>query len=122
MPDNYISTVTEKGKISISEDAVAVMVSAAVMEVEGVAGLSNTVGTDILEFIGVRTLTKGVKVSWNDQELAVDVLVIVSFGSMVTQVAENVQSAVANALESMMGICPKVNVHVSGVSFRGGEK
>lgn len=121
MADSYITTVTENGRINISEDVVAVMVGAAIMEVEGVSGLSNTVGTDILEFIGKRTLTKGVKVTSEDSALTIDVLVMVDFGRVVTQVAENVQTAVANALEAMIGITPVVNVHVSGVSFRNSE-
>lgn len=121
MADSYITTVTENGRINISEDVVAVMVGAAIMEVEGVSGLSNTVGTDILEFIGKRTLTKGVKVTSEDSALTIDVLIMVDFGQVVTQVAENVQTTVANALESMIGITPVVNVHVSGVSFRSSE-
>lgn len=122
MSENYITTETEKGSINISEDVIAVMVSAAISEVEGVSGLSNTVGTDILEFIGKRTLAKGVKVSVEEDRITVDVLIIVSFGCVVTAVAKNVQSAVTNALEAMTGISPVVNVHVSGVSFRSGEK
>lgn len=122
MSDNYITTATEKGNINIAEDVIAVMVSAAVTEVEGVSGLSNTVGTDILDLIGKRTLTKGVKVSSNEGVITVDVLVIVNFGYVVTEVAENVQNAVVGAIESMAGVSPVVNVHVSGVSFKGGEK
>lgn len=118
MADNYISTVTEKGDINISEDVIAGLVCAAVSEVEGVAGVSNTVGSDILDLIGKRTLAKGVKVSKVDDSIVVDVLIMVNYGCVVTKVAENVQTAVANALESMSGISAVVNVHVSGVSFR----
>lgn len=118
MADNYMTTATEKGNISIAEDVIAAMVSAAMAEVEGVAGLSNTVGNDIFDFIGKRTLTKGVKVSVDGDVTTIDVLIVVTFGSVVTEVAKNVQSAVANALESMAGISPNVNVHVSGVSFK----
>ena len=39
MPENYITSQTEKGNISISEDVIHVMVNAAVSEIEGVAGL-----------------------------------------------------------------------------------
>lgn len=122
MAENYITTETENGNINISEDVIAVMVSAAVAEVEGVSGLSHTVGNDILDLIGKRTLTKGVKVSTDEEGITVDVLIMVSFGCVVTTVAKNVQIAVAGALESMAGVTPTVNVHVSGVSFRGSEK
>ncbi len=122
MADNYMTTETEKGSINISEDVIASMVSAAISEVEGVSGLSNTVGSDILDFIGKRTLNKGVKVSLDNDVITVDILVVVTFGSVVTEVARNVQLAVSNALESMAGFSPIVNVHVSGVSFKGSSE
>lgn len=118
MADNYITTVTDSGDISISEDVIAGLVGAAITEVNGVAGVSNTVGNDILDLIGKRTLSKGVKVSKVDETVTVDVLVMVNYGCVVTEVAKNVQAAVSNALEAMSGITPVVNVHVSGVSFR----
>lgn len=118
MADNYITTVTDKGDISISEDVIAGLVGAAITEVDGVAGVSNTVGSDILDLIGKRTLSKGVKVSSEDDTVTVDVLIMVNYGCVVTEVAKNVQAAVSNALEAMSGITPVVNVHVSGVSFR----
>ena len=118
MADNYITTVTDRGDISISEDVIAGLVGAAITEVNGVAGVSNTVGSDILDLIGKRTLSKGVKVSKVDETVMVDVLIMVNYGCVVTEVAKNVQAAVSNALEAMSGITPVVNVHVSGVSFR----
>jgi len=117
MPDNYISTETEKGNINISEDVIAVMVGAAITEVDGVAGLANTVGNDILEFIGKKNLAKGVKVTLLDEGITIDVLILVTFGCVITEVATKVQTAVSNALEAMTGLSPKVNVHVSGVAF-----
>lgn len=117
MADNYISTETEKGKINISEDVIAVMVGAAITEVEGVDGLANAVGNDILEFIGKRTLSKGVKVTLQDDHITIDVLIMVTFGCVITDVAKKVQNSVAGAIEAMTGLSPTVNVHVSGVSF-----
>lgn len=117
MTDNYITTATEKGNICISEDVIATIVGAAITEIDGVDGLAYTVGDDIMEFIGKRNLAKGVKVSFEDDKITVDILLMVDFGCVVTGVAQNVQSSVANALESMTGLSPTVNVHVSGVSF-----
>jgi len=117
MADNYISTETEKGKINISEDVIAVMVGAAITEVEGVDGLAYTVGNDILEMIGKKSLAKGVKITLADEHIVIDVLIMVSFGCVITDVAVKVQNAVSNAIEAMTGLSPVVNVHVSGVSF-----
>lgn len=119
MAEIYMTTMTEKGEINISEDVITTMVIAAISEVEGVSGLANAVGNDILDFIGKRTLNKGVKVSVENDLVTVDVLVVVAFGSVVTEVAKNVQNTIAGALESMAGLSPVVNVHVSGVSFKG---
>ena len=117
MPDSYITTETSQGKISISEEVIAVMVGAAIAEVEGVEGLANTVGTDILDFIGKKNLPKGVKVTLLEENITVDVLVMVAFGCVITDVAKKVQLAVSNAVEAMTGLTSTVNVHVSGVSF-----
>ena len=117
MADNYISTETEKGKINISEEVISVMVGAAITEVEGVDGLANTVGNDILDFIGKKNLSKGVKVTLLDDHITIDVLILVTFGCVIADVASKVQNAVAGAIEAMTGLSPTVNVHVSGVSF-----
>ena len=122
MPENYITTETENGSVNISEEVIAVMVSAAINEVEGVAGLSNTVGSEILDLIGMKTLSKGIKVEIDEENIVVDVVITVDFGCVVADVAEKVQLAVINALESMIGLSAKVNVHVSGVSFRKADK
>ena len=116
MPDNYMTTVTEKGTINIAEDVIDVMVAAAIAEVDGVVDVANTVGNEILDLI-MRTLSKGVKVSFEGEAISIDVLIMVAFGCVVSEVARNVQLAVLNALESMTGQTAKVNVHVSGVSF-----
>ena len=118
MADNYITTATEKGNICISEDVIATIVGAAITEIDGVDGLAYTVGDDIMEFIGRKNLAKGVKVSLDDEKIVVDILLMVDFGCVVTEVAEKVQSSVASALEGMTGMSPTVNVHVSGVSFQ----
>ena len=49
MGDNYITCREENGSINISEEVISSIVRAAVVEVEGVAGLSNTAGGEIAE-------------------------------------------------------------------------
>ena len=47
MPENYITCQDEKGSINISEDVVAAMVRAAITEVDGVAGIATSAGTEL---------------------------------------------------------------------------
>ena len=118
MAENYITCQEENGSINISEDVIASMVRAAIIEVEGVAGLSNTAGAEIAELIGIKTLTKGVKVQFNDDKVIVDTIITVSYGSNIVNVARAVQEAVTNTISAATGIeHSEVNVHVSGIAF-----
>ena len=117
MPESYVTNQTEKGNISISEDVVTVRVTAAIAEIEGVAGLANPTSTDIAEFFGIKNAAKGVKLSAEDGVLTVDVVIMVRYGYGVTVVAKKVQEQVAASVESMTGFKVRVNVHVTGISF-----
>lgn len=118
MPENYIARQDERGSINISEDVIAVMVGAAITEIDGVAGLSNTIGSEIAEFIGRKSVTKGVKVQFTeDEKIVVDVIVMVRFGCKINEVGAKIQDAVASAVESMTGLDSIVNVHISGISY-----
>lgn len=116
MPENYVSIKSDKGSVNISEDVVAAIAGEALSEVEGVAGLPNTVG-EIYELLGKKPGAKGIKASFDGDGIIVDVTVMIRYGSGIAKVASAAQSAVISAIESMTGITPKVNVHVSGVAF-----
>ena len=112
MPENYITCQDEKGSINISEDVVAAMVRAAITEVDGVAGIATSAGTELAELLGIKSAAKGIKVQ------IVDGTMTVRYGCSVVAVARAVQESVTSAVESMTGIGkPIVNVHVSGVAF-----
>ena len=118
MNDNYITCQEENGSINISEDVISSMVRSAIAEVEGVAGLSNTAGAGIAELIGIKTLTKGVKVQFIDDRIVVDTIITVAYGSNIVNVARSVQEKVINAVLAATGIeKAEVNVHVSGIAF-----
>lgn len=117
MAENYITYQEEKGNIHISEDVIAVIVGAAATEVEGVAGLSNTIGVDLVEFLGKKSLQKGIKIQIDEDKVVVDTIIMIRYGYGVTTVAQKVQEAVFAAVESMTGLTVKVNVHVNGVAF-----
>jgi len=118
MNDNYISCHETNGSINISEDVIYSMVKAAITEVEGVAGLANTAGAELAELLGLKTVTKGVKVQFDNNQVIVDTIITVAYGSNIVQVAKEVQDKVAGLVEATTGFeKPQVNVHVSGISF-----
>lgn len=117
MPENYVTSQDERGSVSISEDVITVMVTAAISEIDGVAGFSNAIGADIAEFLGRKSTTRGVRVSNENGKAVVDVLVMVRYGHSVADVARKVQTEVAASLDAMTGLKPVVNVHVTGIAF-----
>ena len=118
MPENYITCQDEKGSINISEDVVAAMVRAAITEVDGVAGVATSTGTELAELLGIKSAAKGIKVQIVDGTMTVDTIITVRYGCSVVAVAKAVQESVTSAVESMTGMGkPIVNVHVSGVAF-----
>ena len=118
MNDSYITCREELGSINISEDVIYSLVRTAVFEVEGVAGLANTAGGELAELIGLKTVTKGVKVQLNDNQVIVDVIITVTYGSNIVKVASAVQEKISNVIQATTGFeLPQVNVHVSGLAF-----
>ncbi len=118
MGETYITCREERGSINISEDVISSMVRTAVMEVEGVAGLCNTAGSEIAELIGIKSISKGVKVQLSDDKIVVDTIITVHYGSKIVEVARNVQEKVLNVIQSTTGFeQAEVNVHVSGIAF-----
>ena len=118
MADNYITCQEEKGSINISEDVIVSLVKSAVSEIKGVSGLSNAAGAELAELIGIKTVSKGVKVTFEDETIIVDVIINVSYGSSIVSVARAVQDKLLSAVQSVTGIeKAKINVHVAGISF-----
>ncbi|OWA37902.1 Asp23/Gls24 family envelope stress response protein [Saccharibacillus sp. O16] len=110
---------TEIGEIQIAPEVIEVIAGLATIEVEGIAGMSGGFAGGIAELLGRKNLSKGVKVEVGQREAAVDVSVIVEYGSRLPEVAGAVQRNVKRSIEMMTGLSViEVNVHVHDVQFR----
>lgn len=115
-------TRSEMGAIRIADEVVAVIAGLAATEIEGVAGMSGGLAGGIAEMLGRKNLSRGVKVEVGERECAVDLFIIVEFGSQIPDVALRVQENVKRAIESMTGLnVVEANVHIQGVSFAPAE-
>ena len=117
MAENYITKQVERGTVNISEDVIAVMVNAAVTEVEGVAGFGAATTPELIELFGRKTQTRGIKIRFLDDKITIDVVVNVRLGGSITEIATRVQETVCREVESVTGMDTAVNVHVTGVTF-----
>lgn len=118
MGENYITCYEKNGSINISEDVISNIVKASIAELDGVSGLSNTSGAELVELIGIKSLAKGVKIRFFDGKVIVDVIINVTYGCNIVDVAKNVQDKILNVVQTATGLDGvEVNVHVSGVAF-----
>ena len=104
MGENYITCREEKGSINISEDVIISMVRSVLSEVEGVAGLSNTAGAELAELIGLKSVSKGVKVQFEDGRVVVDIIITVVYGCNIVNVAKAVQDKILSVVQATTGI------------------
>ncbi|MBQ5608408.1 MAG: Asp23/Gls24 family envelope stress response protein [Oscillospiraceae bacterium] len=113
----YITQLQDNGSVLISEDVIAAIVAHAAGEVEGVVSLNTKPGADIAELIGKKNWGRGLKITiLEDNSVSIDCNVTVSYGQSVVVVAEAVQTAVTNALETMAGVkIAAVNVNICGI-------
>lgn len=114
------SELTEsKYNSNIPDDTIAVVISRAVLETEGVAGLAPT-RTDVIQknlpFKG--GLHKGVRISKDDSGFSVDVFIFVMYDVNIPSVAWDLQKNIKRVLNSRFGITAQaINIHVQGVKF-----
>ena len=120
MADNkqYITQVQENGTVIISEEVIATIVHHAATEVEGVVGLSGKFNSEIVELLGKKNWSKGIKIAIGENDaVSIDCNVVIAYGQSVVSVASAVQSAISAALESMTGVTvAAVNVNVCGIT------
>lgn len=109
---------TGLGSIKIADEVVKIIAGLAATEVSGVVGMSSGVVGGIAEMLGRKNMSKGVKVEVGEREAAVDMFVIVEYGSRIPDVAAKIQENVKKAIENMTGLSVvEVNVNIQGVAF-----
>lgn len=117
------SLIDEMGSVRINEEVVAIIAGIAATEVSGVAGMSGGIAGGIAEMLGRKNLSKGVKVEVGEREAAIDLYIIVEYGSRIPDVAWEIQEKVKKSVETMTGLdVVEVNIHVQGVNIEKEHK
>ena len=103
---------------------IATIASLAAAEVEGVEGMAGGVVEGITGMLNnKKSMTKGVKVEVNEEQVTVEINVIIKYGYKLHEVCANIQNGTKNAIETMTGLTVSaVNVFVSSISFEKAKK
>ncbi|WP_339391255.1 MULTISPECIES: Asp23/Gls24 family envelope stress response protein [Brevibacterium] len=113
--------VTDKGNTTISENVVAKLAGIAAREVPGVFGMGNAArrAFDTLtdRIPGSQTnVSGGVSVEKGEKQTAIDLTIVVEYGSSIVDVAEAIRRNVIRAVEQGTGLqVVEVNIDVTDV-------
>ncbi|MEK0313197.1 Asp23/Gls24 family envelope stress response protein [Cohnella sp. 56] len=109
---------TENGKIDVADQVIAVIAGSAALDCYGLVGMASRkqLKDGIAELLGRENLARGVEVRREGEELHLDLYVIVSYGTKISEVAHNIQSKVKYVLEEVVGLAvDRLNIFVQGV-------
>ena len=107
------------GTVQIADDVVAMIASLAATEVDGVSAMAGNITNELMSKVGVKSLTKGVKVEVLDNNVTVDLTVTMEYGYNIPATCQAVQQKVKNAIENMTGLtCSDVNIRIAGVNMK----
>ena len=86
-------------------------------DVEGVVSINTKPGADIAELIGKKNWGRGLKITVdNENAVTIDCNITVSYGQNIVTIANAVQAAIMNAINSLVAInIAAVNVNVCGI-------
>ncbi|MBM7659404.1 putative alkaline shock family protein YloU [Bacillus mesophilus] len=113
-----IELKTQYGNIDISNDVITTIAGGAAVECYGIVGMASKkqLKDGIAEILKKENFTKGVVVRQENDEIHIDMYIIVSYGTKISEIAHNVQTQVKYTLNQTLGLAVEtVNIYVQGV-------
>lgn len=104
------------GRVRLAPEVLEVIIGIATNEVKGVAHTRGNFATGVAEKLGRTQYGKGVKTSWAENGLTIDIYCVVQYGYPVREVAYEIQKQVRNTIYNMTSLkTHEVNVHIHGI-------
>lgn len=113
-----IELKTKYGQIDISNDVIATVAGGAAIDCYGIVGMASRkqIKDGITELLRKENFARGIVVRQENDEVYIDMYIIVSYGTKISEVAHNVQSKVKYTLDQTVGLAvDSVNIYVQGV-------
>ena len=106
------------GEVQIAYEVVAIIAVLAATEVDGVDSMAGNITNELVGKLGMKNLSKGVKVEVTEEHVSVDLSLNIKYGFSIPEVCEKVQDKVKSAIENMTGLTVlDVNIKIAGVSM-----
>ncbi len=106
------------GEVKIADEVVAIIAGLASTEVEGVSSMAGNITNELVSKLGMKNLSKGIRVDVSDGVVRVDVALNIAYGYAIPDVSAKVQEKVRSAIENMTGLdVSGVNVRIASVDM-----
>lgn len=109
---------TKYGTIDINKNAIATVVGGAATDNYGVVGMAsrNQIRDNVNVILRRQNYSRGIEVHQNQSGISIDVYIIVSYGTKISEISKSVQAKAKYNLKEMLGLTPEsINVIVQGV-------
>lgn len=104
------------GKVQIADEVVAIIAGLAATETEGVASMNGHITNELVQRLGKKNLSKGVRIEVTDGVVRVDLSLYLKYGYSIPDTSAQVQEKVKTAIENMTGLSvSEVNISIAGV-------
>ncbi len=108
---------SDLGEVQISNDVLAVISAMAAMEVDGVVAMAGKITAELVSKLGMKKLSKGVRVDVVDNTVMVDLSIILRINENIVTISKKVQDKVKTTVENMTGMeVANVNVNIASVA------
>mgnify|MGYP004578018101 CR=1 FL=1 len=106
------------GEVKIADEVVAIIAGLAATEVEGVSSMAGNITNELVSKLGMKNLSKGIRVEVVDGVVSVDVALNIAYGYAIPDVSMKVQDKVKTAVETMTGLeVSIVNIRIASVDM-----
>lgn len=123
MNGEHLENDTELGTVQIHNNVIAAIARLAAVKVPGVSDMSSGIVDDIAGMIRKKANDRGIRVTFEDSGVVIELHVIIEYGVRIPNVAWQLQTEVRQAVEQMTGKHVKsVQVVVQGVKLSMPEK
>ena len=104
------------GTVQIADEVVAIIAGLAATEVDGVASMAGNITNELVGKLGMKNLSRGVKVEVLEGVVSVRLALNIRYGYNIPETSQKVQEKVKSAIENMTGLkVADVNVSISDV-------
>ena len=110
------------GRVQISNEVITIIAGLAATEPKGVASMAGNITNEMVSRMGIKSLSRGVKVTVDNGIINVDLTLNLDYGYSVPKTCQKVQEKVKSAIENMTGLTVEnINIQIANVMMESGK-